>query len=322
MTMDSVLIVEDESIVAMELEEQVKALGCGVMGPVSTAAAALGICECHLPDLVLMDIRIEGIQDGIDAAQAIHDRFGIPVIYLTALADTVTMDRAKLTGPAGYLLKPVRPDELKAAVAIALHKSENERLLQQQRAEFISMLTHDIRSPLQTVSGCAELLADTFAEAGVNDSGELLRHIRDGVSHTNEMVSNFFSVMNFEFGRIELAIAPLSLNQVLKRVADRHSNDASRRELFLETRLAADLPLIEADHVILDRIITNLLVNALKFTPAGGRITVSSENRSPQVAASVTNTGTTISSEDMPHLFERGWRGAGVEVMEGSGLGL
>jgi signal transduction histidine kinase len=322
MIMDSVLIVEDESIVAMELEEQIKGLGCGVMGPVSTAAAALGICETHLPDLVLMDIRIDGNQDGIEAAQTIQNRFGIPVIYLTAHADNDTMDRAKSTSPAGYLLKPVRPDELKAVVSIALHKSERERALQQQRSDFISMLTHDIRSPLQTVAGCAELLEDTVSEAGQEDSAELLRHIRDGVSHTNDMVSNFFNVMNFEFGRIDLAIAPLSLNQVLQRVTDRYRHEASRRELIVESRLSADLPLIEADHVILDRIISNLVINALKFAPPGGRVTMSSEHRGSYVAASVTNTGTTISSADMPHLFERGWRRAADSDKEGSGLGL
>src|SRR4029077_594697 len=150
----NVLIVEDESIVAMELQEQVKGLDCGVIGPVSTAAAALRLCETNAPDLVLMDIRIQGAQDGVEAAQMLRRRFGVPVIYLTALADGITMERAKLTNPAGYLLKPVRPDELKAAVEIALYKSETDRVLEHQRAEFVAMLAHDIRSPLQTVSGC------------------------------------------------------------------------------------------------------------------------------------------------------------------------
>src|SRR5690349_9652182 len=184
------------------------------------------------------------------------------------------------------------------------------------------MLTHDIRSPLQTVSGCAELLAETFPESGASDCGDLLRHIRDGVSHTNDMVSNFFSVMNFEFGRVELAVAPLSLNRVIEKVAERYGNDASRRELQLDTRLSPDLPQIEADPVVLDRIISNLLVNALKFTPVGGRITVSSERREAHLAVSVTNTGTIIAQDDIPRLFERGWRRAVDADAEGSGLGL
>jgi signal transduction histidine kinase len=323
MTMDrNVLIVEDESIVAMELEEQVKGLECGVMGPVSTAAAALRLCEANVPDLVLMDIRIQGAQDGVEAAQALRRRFNVPVIYLTALADGITIERAKLTEPAGYLLKPVRADELKAAVEIAFYKSEMESILERQRAEFVSMLAHDIRSPLQAVLGFADLLADDLKESGLTDAGELLRRMRESLSHTTDVINNLLALINFEFGRVELAMTRLSVNDAIRKVKDRYAREASRRDLILETRLASDLPSVEADQLILERIFANLLVNALKFTPAGGRVTLSSEARGSYAVASVTNTGPVIASDDIPHLFERGWRGAADADKEGSGLGL
>jgi signal transduction histidine kinase len=318
----NVLIVEDESIVAMELEEQVKGLDCGVIGPASTAAAALRLCEANAPDLVLMDIRIQGAQDGVEAAQTLRRRFGVPVIYLTALADGITMERAKLTNPAGYLLKPVRPDELKAAVEIALYKSETDRVLEHQRAEFVAMLAHDIRSPLQTVSGCAELLAEELKKSDLTDAGDLVRRMRESLSHTTDMINNLLTLITFEFGRVELARAPLPVNDTIRRVKDRYAREASRRELILENRLASDLPFVEADQLILERIIANLLVNALKFTPRGGRITLSSEVRGDHVVASVANTGPEIAPDDMPHLFERGWRRATDLDIEGSGLGL
>ncbi len=318
----NVLIVEDESIVAMELEEQIKQLECCVMGPVSTAAAALQLCEANVPDLVLMDIRIGGPQDGIEAAQTLRRRFGVSIIYLTALADGITMERAKLTNPAGYLLKPVRDAELKAAVEIALHKTEIDRVLQRQRAEFVAMITHDIRSPLQTVLGCAELLADELKEAGLADSSELLHHMQESLFHTNDMINNLLSLVNFEFGSVELTMERLSVNETIQRVKDRYGREAARRELIVESMLARDLPSIDSDQLVLERIIANLLVNALKFTPSGGRITLLSETRDRHVVASVINTGPPISLDDIPHLFERGWRRATDFDKEGSGLGL
>ena len=318
----NVLIVEDESIVAMELEEQIRALDCGVIGPASTASAALRLCESSAPDLVLMDIRIQGDQDGVEAAHVLRRRFGVPVIYLTALADGITMERAKLTNPAGYLLKPVRHDELKAAVEIALYKSETERVLERQRAEFVAMLAHDIRSPLQTVSGCAELLAEELKRADLSDAEDMVRRMRESLSHTTDMINNLLTLINFEFGRVELTRMSLPVNDTIRRIKDRYAREAARRDLILESRLAHDLPFVEADQLILERVLANLLVNALKFTPSGGRIILSSENRGGHVVASVTNTGPVIAPEDIPYLFERGWRRATDAEKEGSGLGL
>ena len=318
----NVLIVEDESIVAMELKEQIKGLGCEVMGPVSTAAAALRLCEANVPDLVLMDIRIQGPQDGVDAAQALRRCFDVPVVYLTALADGITMERAKLTNPAGYLLKPVRDHELKAAVEIALHKRKIERILEEQRAEFVSMLTHDIRSPLQTVLGCAELLADDLKEAGLIDAGELLSRMRESLTHTADMIANLLTLFNFEGGRVELTMARLPVNETIRRVQSRYEGEASRRHLSLESSLASDLPLVQVDQLLLERIITNLLINALKFTPPGGVVTLSSETLGSHVVASVANTGPGIPPDDTPRLFDRGWRRAADSDKEGSGLGL
>ena len=249
-------------------------------------------------------------------------RFDVPVVYLTALADGITMERAKLTNPAGYLLKPVRDDELKAAVEIALYKRKMERVLEQQRAEFISMLTHDIRSPLQTVSGCAELLSDEIREAGLTDAGDLLRRMRESLSHTTDMIANLLTLFQFECGRADLTTVRVPANDIIRTVQQRYVGEASRRHLALESRLASDLPFVQADRLLFDRIISNLLVNALKFTPQGGVVTLSSEALGGHVVVSVANTGPGIPPDDIPRLFDRGWRRAADSDKEGSGLGL
>ena len=101
-----ILIVEDESIVAADIEETLKSGGYEVSGIAASGREAIALVEAHLPHLVLMDIRLQGKMTGIEAAQQIVERFHTPIIYLTAHSDEVTLQQAKLTQPYGYLLKP------------------------------------------------------------------------------------------------------------------------------------------------------------------------------------------------------------------------
>lgn len=118
----TVLIVEDERVIAKDLALTVEGMGYVVVGSAATGEDALACCARQLPDIVLMDIRIKGELDGIDTAQQLLDRYGLPVIYLTAHADGTSIERAKRTLPHAYLLKPVRVGELQGAIEIALWK--------------------------------------------------------------------------------------------------------------------------------------------------------------------------------------------------------
>lgn len=115
-----VLIAEDEGIVALDLRYSLEALGYLVIGVVSTGQDAILKAEKFLPDLVLMDIRLQGDLDGIQAASEILSRLQIPVIYLTAMADKSTIQRANETKPSGFVTKPFSERELKAAIEEAL----------------------------------------------------------------------------------------------------------------------------------------------------------------------------------------------------------
>jgi two-component system, cell cycle sensor histidine kinase and response regulator CckA len=123
----TILIVEDERAIAKDLKRTLESFGYEVLAMASTADDAIRLVSERCPDLALMDIRIQGERDGIEAAEILRLRFGVPVIYLTAFVDAETLARAKTTEPLGYLLKPVRPDELRSAVEIALHRHEAER---------------------------------------------------------------------------------------------------------------------------------------------------------------------------------------------------
>jgi CheY-like chemotaxis protein len=114
-----VMLVEDEVIVAWDIAETVKRLGYTIVGTADTAEQAIRLAETAEPDLILMDIRLNGSPDGIEAARVIRERTGLGVIYLTAHADLATMERAAATAPVGYVFKPFTEEVLRTALARA-----------------------------------------------------------------------------------------------------------------------------------------------------------------------------------------------------------
>lgn len=122
-----ILVVEDEIIVAVNLGQKLKKLGYELVGITSSGEEAIQKAEENHPDLVLMDINIEGNLDGIETAEVLRNRFHTPVIYLTAYADENTLDRAKKTQPLGYIVKPFESDQLRSSIEVALYKNEIEQ---------------------------------------------------------------------------------------------------------------------------------------------------------------------------------------------------
>ncbi|HSU41346.1 MAG TPA: response regulator, partial [Polyangiaceae bacterium] len=138
--MAAILVVEDERVVARDIEESLMRMGYDVVGLAASSTECLAHAEERRPDLVLMDIRIEGALDGIETARLLRSRFDVPVIFLTAYADDQTVARAKETEALGYILKPFRAGELKSAVEIALFKHEMEMRLKLRERWFATTL--------------------------------------------------------------------------------------------------------------------------------------------------------------------------------------
>jgi PAS domain S-box-containing protein len=130
-----VLVVEDERIVALDIQSRLRELGYDVPVTVATGERAIRKAEELRPNLVLMDIRLAGEMDGVEAAQHIRAHFNIPVIYLTAYADVSTLERAKITEPFGYILKPFEERELHTAIEMALYRHEMETKLKAHAAD-------------------------------------------------------------------------------------------------------------------------------------------------------------------------------------------
>src|SRR5262249_29883906 len=129
-----ILIVEDEVIVAKDVQNRLIRLGYDVAGMTALGEEAVTLSGELRPDLILMDIRLKGCMDGVTAAELIRDRWGVPVVYLTAYADDETLGRARRTEPFGYILKPFEERELRTVIEMALYKHEAEcRLRESER---------------------------------------------------------------------------------------------------------------------------------------------------------------------------------------------
>jgi CRP-like cAMP-binding protein/AmiR/NasT family two-component response regulator len=131
-----VLIVEDETVVALDIQHELEAAGYTVVDKVVTGRAALEKVEELHPDIVLLDITIPGDIDGIQVAHEIGKRFNTPVIFVTAHSDETTLQRAKLTRPSGYVMKPFEPNELRANIEIALHRAKAPQAIEEEDEQF------------------------------------------------------------------------------------------------------------------------------------------------------------------------------------------
>lgn len=135
-----ILIVEDEKIIALDLQRRLEKFDYRVVALAATADDAVAAAEQYRPDIVLMDIMLGGERDGIDAAVDIRNRFAIPIVFLTAYADERTVERAKQAEPVGYVLKPFKERELQTTLDIALYKARVDRKLREQEELFEALL--------------------------------------------------------------------------------------------------------------------------------------------------------------------------------------
>ncbi|MCB0731650.1 MAG: response regulator [Ignavibacteriae bacterium] len=140
MNKSRILIVEDEIIIAMEIADRLKAMGYEVIRIVSNGEMAVKTANEENPDLILMDIMIQGPIDGIETATKIHLTSDVPVIYLTANADESTLERAKISDAFGYLIKPFEEKELNTTIEMALYKHRMEAKLRESEERFKSLV--------------------------------------------------------------------------------------------------------------------------------------------------------------------------------------
>lgn len=177
-----ILVVEDENIVALDIRQSLNRLGYEVPAVAVTGEEAIAAARKYRPDLILMDIRLRGRMDGIEAATHIRRDYRLPVIYLTAFADTKTLDRAKMTEPFGYILKPFEDRELNSTIEMALYRHQMDKRLQENE-RWLDTILHSIGDAviatdafgrISFMNPVAEALTDTQSE---RVRGQLFDHV-------------------------------------------------------------------------------------------------------------------------------------------------
>ena len=208
MTASRILIVEDERITAEDMKDALESIGYKISAMVHSGEDAVKKAEEFRPDLVLMDIMLEGEMDGIEAAEQIRERFGIPVIYLTAYSDSSTVQRAKITEPSGFILKepfgflhkPFEESELNTAIEITLHKHKMEKKLREHEQWLSAILKSvtdaviitDAKGQIKLMNSRAEDLTGCIKMDAIGESlDSIFKEFSEDKPRLNDTSGNF-----------------------------------------------------------------------------------------------------------------------------------
>ncbi len=322
-----ILITEDEVLIAREIEITLQELGYVVVGIASDGQSALAKVAETQPDLVLMDIVISGEADGIETADRIRDRFRIPIIFLTAYADSDTLQRAKVTAPFGYVLKPFQPQELNIAIQIALvrHRAEQFRL-ESLRKEISTLLPHEINTPLHSILGFTDVLLNHYDSMSRVEALETLQCIRSSATQLERLCQNFLLHAKLNL----LANNPAYVERLLQAetwATQELIQTCSERTAKLCGRIAdlrSDLQdrAVQMESIYFEKIVIELLENAFKFSEPRTVVWVRSYIKQQKFHLSVADRGRGMTPEQINRIGAYTQFTRDTFVQSGLGLGL
>ncbi|MYM34310.1 response regulator [Duganella sp. FT94W] len=305
--------------------------------------------------VILLDVNMPGM-DGFETAEAIHARArsaDIPIIFITAfLADELDRLKAYQHGAVDFLFTPVIPQVLYAKisvfVALAMKNEElkkqarqlsqrtteltatNQRLTREieerksmerqnhAKDEFLAMLGHELRNPLSAISSAASLIGlPGVSQDGVQRAKKIIQRQSQ---HLGRIVDDLLDLSRAMSGKILLNRAPLDLSALVAQTLDTYRATGRSADYALVQDL--DAGWICGDSTRLEQIASNLLDNALKYTPQGGRIEVRTWSDNDDVVLSVRDSGVGISAELLPHVFDVFVQGTSTLDRSQGGLGI
>jgi len=207
---------------------------------------------------------------------------------------------------------------LVAALSNVTHQHE----LQEMKSDVMALVTHEMLTPLTAIQGMSEVL--TQFEVQAERRREMHLAINDEAKRLSQMITKYMDITKLESGAHPLRLAPTRLRPLIQRVLLLLSPVAARRDIRIVPRLSPDLPALLADVDLIAQALTNLIANAIKYSPAKTEITVAARDEGPGLLVEVSDHGYGISADVLPHIFEKFYRVPSVQDTEvpGTGLGL
>ncbi len=332
--LDEVLIVDDNpenlQVLGNILSEKDLSVSFATNGQEAIEAA-----EFEPPDMILLDISMPGM-DGYEVCRKLKQSEktrGIPVIFLTAKAGSEHVIKGFEAGAVDYVTKPFNSYELLSRVMTHLElkrsqdliRHQNERLKEVNAAKnrFFSILAHDLKSPFSSLITVTDYYKTHEQLTDEKEIHKFLDHIYEVSMNTYHLLENLLDWSRSQAGILEVNALPFSLDSVIRKNSYLISTRAREKDITIHFECASDI-MAYADPDMISTVIRNLLGNAVKFTPRGGRITLTCRHDGSRIMVSVEDTGTGIGKKDIKKLFmvDHHVSKPGTENEKGSGLGL
>jgi signal transduction histidine kinase len=317
-----ILVVDDDDLGRAATLELMMAVGYRVR-EARDGAQCLAEVASHPPSLILLDVSMPGL-DGIETLRRLRNspHASVPVILLTGKRfDPESISTGLELGAEEYLPKPVRPGELIARVRALLHLQLVRRELEAVKRDQTAMLVHDLKQPLAIIALRAEFVAEESTDEELIRSGHA---IRAACRQMEELVNSVLELSSLEAGQMRLQCAPHPVDALLADVVEQFRGIAERRGIALALATAPPAPAIrlEIDRAKIIQVLQNLIGNAIKFTPAGGRIDVRASLEESDLLIAVEDTGTGLSPHEAEMVFDKWAQTKAGRAKGGSGLGL
>lgn len=267
-----VLIVEDEFITAHDISRQLKKLGYVVSGTVDSGELAIAKAAETRPDVVLMDIVLQGKVNGIAAAQQIWHDYQIPIVYLTAFADPDTVQQARDTQPFGYLLKPFRSEDLNVAIQVAIRRHQAEKAIRQQAevieqraTQYLAMASHDLRTPLTLIKAAVELLEQFGNQCQEEKKQRYFQQVKEAVKSMDGLIEDILTFGHIESGRLGYAPEVMDVAGFCQDLLAAFQTSIGQNH-HLEFIQRGTCQQVLLDAKLLWHCLSNLLSNAIKYS--------------------------------------------------------
>lgn len=302
--------------------------------------SALARAEKTTPDIILLDIMMPGM-DGFETCQKLKANprtQKIPVIFMTALSDTVDKVKGFELGAVDYITKPIQAEEVLARVRthLTIQRLQNditqknkelekflaqEKELNQLKTHFLSMASHEFRTPLTTIQLSSNLLKRYGGKMGDEKRAEECAVIERAVMRMTTLLNDVLMIAKGEAGKVELNRERVNILELCQQVVDTYKLLSDGTHTVTIT-FSGDFVPILVDPKLLHHVFSNLLSNAIKYSPKGGTIAVQVKQTPERVLWQVTDQGMGIPADELPHLFEVFHRAKNAASIQGTGLGL